>query len=98
MKIQTSKITIEDEAANIGRAIVLNLCGENPTDAEKWDAIKVVRGELLQASDWTQLGDAVLTLAERADWQNYRQALRDLPQVYASAEQVIFPEVPNGSE
>jgi hypothetical protein len=33
---------------------------------------------------------------ERVAWQEYRQALRDIPQTFESADDVIFPEVPNG--
>lgn len=38
------------------------------------------RNALLTACDWTQLPDAPLTDAQRAAWQTYRQALRDLPE------------------
>jgi len=37
------------------------------------------RLNLLPASDWTQLPDAPLSDAEKAEWATYRQQLRDLP-------------------
>jgi hypothetical protein len=52
------------------------------------------RVRLLSACDWTQLPDAPLTDTERVTWQQYRQALRDLPQTYPNPSDVIFPEQP----
>lgn len=49
---------------------------------EKADAMQALRDErdrLLRDTDWTQLPDAPLTAAERAEWIAYRQTLRDLP-------------------
>lgn len=37
------------------------------------------RNARLRACDWTQAPDAPLAAAKRAEWQAYRQALRDLP-------------------
>lgn len=63
-------------------------------DAEAWDAIRAERDRLLAACDWTQVADAPLTDADRQAWADYRQALRDIPQDYASADDVIWPEAP----
>lgn len=51
-----------------------------------WDKIKRKRNDLLTRSDWTQISDNQLTEAQKAEWRVYRQALRDLPQIYSSAE------------
>lgn len=59
-----------------------------------WDRIRRRRFELLSECDWTQLPDAVLTLQERQAWQDYRQALRDIPQDFATPQDVIFPVKP----
>lgn len=37
------------------------------------------RDELLRATDWTQMADAPLTVAQKAAMAVYRQQLRDLP-------------------
>ncbi len=63
---------------------------------QKWGIVKSVRNHYLSISDWTQLPDAPLTDNERLAWQQYRQALRDLPQTYQSPDDVIFPEVAQG--
>lgn len=60
----------------------------------KWQIVRQERARLLSASDWTQLPDAVLTTDERTAWQNYRQALRDIPQDFATPEDVTFPTQP----
>lgn len=45
------------------------------------ESIKVrsYRNQLLNGSDWTQLGDAPLTSDKKAEWATYRQTLRDYP-------------------
>lgn len=37
------------------------------------------RNALLATTDWTQLADAALSAEKKAEWVQYRQALRDLP-------------------
>ena len=61
------------------------------------DKMRRVRKDLLQESDITQLADAPLTDAEKAEWATYRQALRDMPITNASAttyEEITWPEKP----
>tara|TARA_R110000796_G_scaffold39409_1_gene98338 strand:- start:7442 stop:7693 length:252 start_codon:yes stop_codon:yes gene_type:complete len=61
------------------------------------DKMRRVRKDLLQECDITQLADAPLTDAEKAEWATYRQALRDMPVTNASAttyEEIIWPEKP----
>ncbi len=93
-------------ALGFTRAEVLELTGRTdpghePTEwtpyeppEKTWDDIRTQRNALILACDWTQANDAVLTFTERAAWQDYRQALRDIPQVYATPEAVIWPEKP----
>jgi len=47
--------------------------------------LRVDRNTLLEKTDWTQLPDA-LTSEKRADWAEYRQLLRDLPEVSTPTE------------
>jgi len=65
------------------------------------------RDILLAQSDWTQLPDVVAGHAGDSSWQTlwqaYRQALRNLPQVYDStypqvtdAGQISWPDMPGG--
>ncbi|SDX53184.1 tail fiber assembly protein [Lysobacter enzymogenes] len=46
------------------------------------------RDALLRASDWTQLADSPLSIADRQAWLAYRVALRDLPRLPG------FPDIP----
>lgn len=57
-----------------------------------WDDIKERRNALLLESDYTQMPD--VSLANKADWATYRQALRDIPQNFSSPAEVIFPIKP----
>jgi hypothetical protein len=73
------------EATSFGQAI---------PDEEKWSLIRLYRANLLTQSDWTQLGDAPFTAAQKDAWTAYRQALRDIPQDYPNPDDAMFPEIP----
>lgn len=64
---------------------------ENATDEQKWNNIRAWRDIKLANSDWTQLPDSV---ADKAAWAIYRQALRDLPAQGGKAEDAEFPIAP----
>jgi len=58
-----------------------------------WDYVRSVRDDELARSDWRAVKDRVLPNA----WKEYRQALRDLPQDYETANDAAdaFPEAPD---
>ena len=54
------------------------------------------RNQRLQVTDWTDLPNAPLTAEKAAEWQTYRQALRDYP---AQSDRVsTLPEWPTPPE
>ena len=57
-----------------------------------WDEVRRARNLALTDSDWRAVKDRVLSNA----WKDYRQALRDLPQDYETANDAAdaFPEAP----
>ena len=57
----------------------------------KWAEVRRERDRLLDASDWTQAPDAPV---DAQAWADYRQALRDIPQDFASPDDVVWPEQP----
>ena len=63
-------------------------------NTQKWEQIKYQRNLYLQQSDWTQLPDTTLTEEKKQEWQNYRQALRDIPQTFNSPDEVVYPVMP----
>jgi len=72
-----------------------------PTEAEQradcQAQLRYQRDRLLLDSDFTQLSDVTISEGARAEWQAYRQALRDLPATYADAtsiDEVVFPTEP----
>lgn len=65
---------------------------EKPPIIPTWDMIRLTRNKLLQISDYTQLPD--FPEAKKAEWATYRQVLRDIPQTYATPEEVIWPTKP----
>lgn len=74
----------------------LDLEGATIPDENKWNFIRSYRNQLLTHCDWTQLPDAPLNEEEKVMWQVYRQTLRDLPAIYETPDEVIFPTAPNG--
>lgn len=60
--------------------------------APSWPRAK--RDGLLQASDWTQLGDAPLTADQVTQAKAYRVNLRNLPAVCTDAMAITWPAVP----
>lgn len=62
--------------------------------ARTWNDIRGLRAILLQRCDWTQTTDAPLDGTTKTAWATYRQALRDLPETYATPGEVIWPTPP----
>ena len=60
-------------------------------------AVREIRNNLLTASDWTQVSDNALSVLKRTEWQNYRQALRDILTINSEAltlEEIVWPVRP----
>ena len=62
-----------------------------------FNEIRHFRDSCLFDCDWTQISDNSLTDSKKAEWANYRSALRDVPANNASVarlEDVIWPTKP----
>lgn len=69
--------TFNNEKTRIQNEKVLR---EQQVEASRdyWEELRMIRNHLLFNSDWTQIPDSPLTSTKKAEWQVYRQALRDL--------------------
>ena len=67
---------------------------EAEREAQAWASLRAERDRRLAATDWTQLPDVPLTEEQRAAWQQYRQALRDVPEQPGAPYDVTWPEPP----
>lgn len=68
---------------------------EQPDPAEALaEGARAQRDALLSACDWTQMVDSPLSEEEKAAYQTYRQALRDVPQQEGFPETINWPEEP----
>ena len=58
-----------------------------------WEEVRVLRNQALAASDWRAVKDRTMSQA----WKDYRQALRDLPQDHAEANDAAdnWPVMPD---
>lgn len=74
----------------------IKTAGEAAEEEERrrWAHVRARRDQLLAACDWTQLPDARLTSVQRKEWQDYRQALRDVPRAFSDPADVNFPPKP----
>ncbi len=59
-----------------------------------YSRLRAERNDLLTKSDWTQLPNSNLTEAKAAEWETYRQALRDLPETMTEDLTYTLPESP----
>jgi hypothetical protein len=59
-----------------------------------WERLRGERNFRLMNSDWSQIPDAPLTSAKKAEWALYRQALRDLPANTEDPKNVTWPLQP----
>ena len=62
--------------------------------AHPWRVVRGNRDDLLRKSDWTAVTDTVLSEADQTAWAEYRQELRDIPQTYDDADDVVWPDAP----
>jgi hypothetical protein len=58
---------------------------------QQFDYVRAVRNAELAATDWTQVSDSI---ADKAAWATYRQALRDLPASNKDPKKIKFPTRP----
>lgn len=56
--------------------------------------ILATRGQLLSASDWTQMPDSPFTKAKKEAWAVYRQALRDVTSQSGFPTSITWPVAP----
>jgi NADH:ubiquinone oxidoreductase subunit len=102
MEIKTSFITI-GEGDNPTKSLLSTLYQYDeegnltyePTEDDKWDLIRRLRDELLTQSDWVVIKASEEGTTVPANWTAYRQALRDLPQVFNTPEEVVLPDMPS---
>lgn len=65
-----------------------------PLPEIEWAAIRVQRGQLLRATDFTQLADFPATDVQRQEVVAYRKALRDIPEDHKNPSEIVWPVLP----
>jgi hypothetical protein len=59
---------------------------------QKAESLRNKRDQLLRETDWILSPD--LNISNKIEWFSYRQQLRDLPETFATTEEVVWPEKP----
>ena len=65
---------------------------DDAIEAYKWVDVRAQRDKLLVSSDYVMMED--FPMEDKSDWEVYRQALRDIPQDFDDADDVVYPEEP----
>lgn len=89
----SQKCIVEHEIVDLTSDLTLEQAERNKEHQQS--LLRSQRNHLLQRSDWTQLAD--VSVSNKELWDNYRQALRDLPETYAdiaSLDEVTWPTPP----
>lgn len=70
------------------------------SDEEALKTLRAIRDAKLLESDWTQLPDALASMSQekQKQWKEYRQALRDITELYTSPKKVVWPVSPKEKE
>jgi len=63
-------------------------------DEEQAKNVRTQRTEKLRDCDWTQLDDTPMSNTQKADWAEYRQALRDVPDQAGFPWEIEWPVQP----
>lgn len=85
------KVVVDDSG---NYAFQLDQDGIDQSVREQWVWLREQRDKKLAASDWTQLPNIPLAPEKRAEWETYRQALRDLPTNTQDPTNVTWPIPP----
>ena len=64
---------------------------DDPSPDDAMHELRRLRTARLIESDWTQLDDAPITMAQKEEYKQYRQALRDYP---ATVDAVLWTAAP----
>lgn len=81
-----AEIAVSAPSALIDGQIVRAVTSENSVEQSR--RARLLRDQLLAASDWTQVADAPVN---KGDWSAYRNALRDVPSQPGFPTHVIWP-------
>lgn len=60
----------------------------------QWQSVRYDRNYRLNQSDWTQGNDSPLSTVSKAEWAEYRQALRDITLSQTDPFNITWPEPP----
>lgn len=101
VKAQNEKAQAEYQKARetIDKTFEAEILVAKLDEGNRWAAVRSYRNSLLAACDWTQIPDVPMDEKQRAAWQEYRQALRDIPQQLGDGkslnpDDVVWPVKP----
>ena len=98
--LKSEQVAVHVDPIDPARSIYKNVL-INPwtiwDDNTKLESIRLQRNYLLKQTDWTALNDVPLSPEEKTAYENYRQQLRDFPDVVdldLPIEEIIWPTKP----
>jgi hypothetical protein len=88
------RFDVQPQPPQFTRKLLAELAARPAPDGDRLAYMRHVRDLLLSLTDWTQVADSPPTESQREAWATYRQALRDLPQVYSGEGPIPWPVAP----
>lgn len=82
-------ITVEPSDHAAVTAVVQS---HNVADHAAWREVRAKRNLLLRDCDWTDLPNSPVDNPN--GWEDYRTALRDIPQTFATVDEIVWPTKP----
>jgi hypothetical protein len=83
IEIYNDEIVRREEAERVQKELI-------EASRDYWQSLKDIRNYKLLECDWTQLPNAPLTETQVAAWTEYRQLLRDLPDVIMDPKPMVL--------
>ena len=80
-----------------GSTFARKVVTDDRTDAEKENDARSERDGWLSQSDWAVMPDSPLSDSDKAAWQTYRQALRDVPAQAGFPDNITWPVKPENA-
>ena len=86
--------TVDPQPPRLVRQLLAELATRPAPEEDRMAYLRHIRDLLIGLTDWTQAADSPLSEQQQAAWAAYRQALRDLPSVYAGEGPIPWPVAP----
>lgn len=94
--LENDNFILDPKPSKIINQLIIQTSNNPPPENNRFEYLRHIRDILISLTDWTQFSDSPLSESKKAQWVNYRQALRDLPSTYVGDGPINWPLLPKG--